>query len=157
MRFPLPRIPGLLLVSILAALAFVVTVEKSPALVNPHIPPDPCDACHTKVPTAEQAKAGEYQLLKDNIDDLCHICHEATCCKPGSLHGGNHPSNINTWDRKKFREPKTLPLFDGYITCETCHTHRRPEGPQYKLVRIVKIDGKKIDWTELCTDCHVGY
>jgi hypothetical protein len=24
------------------------------------------------------------------------------------------------------------------------------------MVRIVKIDGKKIDWTELCHDCHVG-
>ncbi|GAB4368286.1 MAG: hypothetical protein Kow00128_13530 [Deltaproteobacteria bacterium] len=126
-------------------------------LLNPHLPPEPCGSCHANVPTEAEGRAGEYFLLKDTIDATCHICHETTCCKPGSLHGINHPSDIDTWDRKLFRKPKTLPLFGGYITCSTCHLHSRPEGASYKLVRIVRIDARKIDWTELCVDCHVGY
>lgn len=128
-------------------------------LLNPHIKPEPCDSCHRKVPTEEEGQAGDFFLLKDTIDDTCHICHEYSCCKPGSLHAPNrnHPSNIDRWDRTKFRRPKTLPLFNGYITCSTCHVHSKPVGPSYKLVRIVQVDGLKIDWTALCTDCHVDY
>lgn len=127
------------------------------ALLNPHIKPEPCGSCHTKVPTEEEGQMGEYFLLKETIDDTCHVCHEKTCCKPGSLHGINHPSNIDDWDWKLFRRPKTLPLYGGFITCSTCHLHSVPDGDSFKMVRIVKIDGKKIDWTALCTDCHVGY
>lgn len=144
--------PLLLLVVILVAASV-----PSFGLLNPHIKPEPCDSCHSKVPTKEDGEAGDYFLLKDTIDGTCHVCHEKTCCKPGSLHGINHPSNIRTWDWKLFRRPKTLPLHNGYITCSTCHFHSKPEGGTYKMVRIVKIDGKKIDWTNLCTDCHIGY
>lgn len=154
MRFPLRSFLLTALMSIILAAGLMGT---SPALINPHLKPEPCDSCHTQVPTKEEGAAGDYHLLKETIDDTCHVCHETTCCKPGSLHGINHPSNVNKWDFKLFRRPKTLPLFEGYITCSTCHLHSIPDGPSYKMVRIVKIDGKKIDWTELCTDCHVGY
>jgi len=138
-------------------LFLVVSSPRAVGLLNPHIKPEPCGSCHTKVPTEEEGRSGEYFLLKESIDDTCHICHEYTCCKPGSLHGTNHPSNINSWDRSLFRRPRTLPLFNGYITCVTCHLHSKPDTPSFKMVRIVKIDGKRIDWSELCTDCHVGY
>lgn len=36
----------------------------------------------------------------------------------------------------------------------TCHLHAKPAGPDYKMVRIVRIEGKKVDWTGLCQDCH---
>ncbi|MBI5419695.1 MAG: hypothetical protein HZA60_06385 [Deltaproteobacteria bacterium] len=147
-----PVVPCLLAVFFLACISIAAF-----GVLNPHIEPPQCDSCHKKIPTEEEAAAGHYFLLKDTIDDTCHICHEKTCCKPGSLHGINHPSNIKDWDRKYFRKPKTLPLHNGYITCNTCHLHRMPGGNQYKMVRIVKIDGKKIDWTDLCTDCHIGY
>jgi len=145
---------------LLCALAVAVLLTASPdsrALLNPHVKPEPCGSCHTKVPTEDDGRVGDYFLLKDSIDDTCHICHEKTCCKPGSLHGTSHPSNIDRWDWKKFRRPKTLPLHNGFITCNTCHVHTKPDGLSYKMVRIVKIDGKKIDWTGLCTDCHVDY
>jgi len=146
-----------LLLGVLAAAVLLAASPDSRALLNPHIKPEPCESCHTKVPTEADGSAGNYFLLKDSIDDTCHVCHETTCCKPGSLHGRSHPSNIDKWDLKLFRSPKTLPLHNGFITCNTCHLHTKPDGTSYKLVRIVNIDGKKIDWTNLCSDCHVGY
>jgi len=142
---------------LLVVVILLAASSRSFGLLNPHVKPEPCGSCHTKVPSEEEGQSGEYFLLKDTIDDTCHVCHETTCCKPGSLHGISHPSNINDWDWKLFRRPKTLPLYNGYITCTTCHLHSKPEGDSFKMVRIVKIDGRKIDWTDLCTDCHVGY
>lgn len=127
------------------------------AIMNPHKKPEPCESCHSKVPSKEDGESGNYYLLKDSIDDTCHVCHDTMCCSAFTIHGGSHPSNIKDWDRKLFRAPKTLPLHDGYITCSTCHLHSIPDGPSYKMVRIVRIDGKKIDWTELCRDCHSSY
>jgi hypothetical protein len=138
-------------------LLLVFSSASAFALLNPHVKPEPCGSCHTKTPTKDDGGAGNYFLLKDTIDDTCHVCHETVCCKPGSLHGFNHPSDVDKWDWKKFRRPKTLPLHNGKITCSTCHFHSIPEGDSYKMVRIVKIDGKSIDWTELCHDCHVDY
>jgi len=145
------------LVSLITVLVAFAAASSPRAGDNPHVEPAACPSCHTKAPTVEQGQAGDYYLVKDTIDDTCHVCHEYGCCKPGSLHGGNHPSNINSWDRNLFRRPRTLPLYDGYITCDTCHFHREAQGNVYKLVRIVKVDGQKANWTDLCRDCHVDY
>lgn len=145
------------LLCLLPALVLAAVVGAVLAAENPHVEPAECPACHVKVPTADDGERGDYFLTRDTIDDTCHICHEYGCCKPGSLHGNNHPSNINSWDWKLFRRPKTLPLFGGYITCDTCHFHREAQGNAYKLVRIVKVEGKKADWAELCRDCHTDY
>jgi hypothetical protein len=143
------RISPLFLVPLLFGL--MVLASPSGSIVNPHTKPEACDSCHTKIPSKDD---NEFFLLKDSIDETCHVCHEKTCCKPGSLHGINHPSNIRDWDWDIMRRPKTLPLFDGHITCSTCHLHSKPEGESYKMVRIVEMDGKRIDWTGLCIDCH---
>ncbi|MCL5885277.1 MAG: hypothetical protein M1377_08080 [Deltaproteobacteria bacterium] len=143
-----------LLLCVLAACVLLTASPDSRAVLNPHIKPEPCDSCHAKIPTEADGRVGDYFLIKESIDETCHVCHERTCCKPGSLHGINHPSNINKWDWKKFRRPKTLPLHNGFITCNTCHLHTIPDGPSYKMVRIVIADGKRIDWTGLCLDCH---
>ncbi len=143
----------------LPVLLLAVLAASARGVVNPHIEPASCPSCHTKVPTTEEGQAGDYFLLKDTIDDTCESCHPYKCCEVGSLHekNRNHPSNINTWDTKLFRRPRTLPLFNGYITCDTCHFHREAQGKEYKLVRIVKVDGTFKDWTGLCTDCHLDY
>lgn len=153
------RTPLILLPLLLSLLLTVVSAPAARGVMNPHIEPASCPSCHTKAPTAEETAAGDYFLIKETIDDTCHMCHEYSCCKPGSLHEKkrNHPSNIDRWDRSKFREPKTLPLHSGFITCNTCHFHREAQGNSYKLVRIVKVNDKKVDWTELCVDCHVDY
>lgn len=144
------RIGPLCMVALLIGLLLVLA-STSGSIINPHIKPEPCDSCHTKIPSPED---NELFLLKDSIDETCHVCHEKTCCKPGSLHGSNHPSNIRDWDWKVMKRPKTLPLFDGYITCSTCHMHSKPEGKSYKMVRIVKVNDTGVNWTGLCIDCH---
>ena len=127
------------------------------AMLNPHIRPEPCLSCHTKVPTEEEAKAGEYFHIKETIDATCKVCH--TCCRVGTLHLEMlHPSDVKDWDRSVFVAPKTLPLHNGKITCNTCHLHRAPDEPTIFMLRNVKVGDKfGMDWTELCLDCHVGY
>ncbi len=146
-----------LILCLVPALALGAAAGAARAADNPHVEPAKCLACHAKVPTAQDGDRGDYFLVKDTIDDTCRACHSDSCCKAGEIHLTDHPSNINTWDRKLFRRPKTLPLFDGYITCSTCHFYRQAQGSAFKLVRIVTVDGKNIDWTELCHDCHVNY
>lgn len=121
-------------------------------IANPHGNPSSCASCHTKVPTSEEASAGSYSLRGNSIDETCCICH-VTRCKP--IDGTkNHLSNINRWNREEMRAPATLPLYGGYITCLTCHYREKPDGADYKRVRIVKIKGGKVDWAGLCRDCH---
>lgn len=145
---------GLFIILTIAGLA-----TSAVGLLNPHIKPEPCESCHRKIPTDEEARDGDYFLLKDTIDATCHICHEYACCKVGSLHekNRNHPSDIDSWNSDIARKPKNLPLYNGFITCNTCHLHTKHDGEGYKLVRIVEITTMKNDWTELCKDCHVDY
>ncbi|MDH3393287.1 MAG: hypothetical protein OEL66_04720 [Desulfobulbaceae bacterium] len=134
------------------------TLAAEADIINPHLPPEPCLACHTKVPSKEEAKAGQYFHLEKTIDATCKTCH--ACCKSGVLHLEMlHPSDVSEWDRSVFTAPKTLPLHNGKITCNTCHYHRLPEYEiTIFMLRKVKEDAiKGMDWSPLCHDCHVGY
>jgi hypothetical protein len=135
-------------------LPLVPSVRAAGSVINPHIKPGRCESCHAKVPTKEDEAAGNLNLLKDTIDDTCHMCHPKVCCDLNALHTFNHPSGFDHWDKTRFRSPKTLPLQNGFITCNTCHFHSIPDGPSYKMVRIVHRDGEKIEWSPLCRDCH---
>jgi hypothetical protein len=111
------------------------TMEKT---LNPHIRPEPCLSCHTKVPTEAEAQAGNYFTIKKTIDETCRICHP--CCQVGTKHHGtSHPSNIADWDRNRFQTPKTLPLHNGRITCNTCHLHLVTDEPTIHLLRKVQV------------------
>ena len=139
---------------------FLLLFVACPAMaapLNPHLKPEPCLSCHTKVPTAAEARAGKYFHIKETIDATCKICH--TCCRVGRMHlEMNHPSDVDDWDRSRFTAPQSLPLHNGKITCNTCHFHRAPDEPTIHLLRKVKVgDRFGLDWSELCLDCHVGY
>jgi len=128
-------------------------------MTDPHAEPSKCGSCHSRNPTEEDVRSGELYLLADTIDDTCHICHPYDCCRLFSLKGHNHPSHVGKWDVENFTKPETLPLYEGMITCNTCHYHRRADVPGlgYKMVRLVEVESDRIDWTRLCIDCHVGY
>jgi hypothetical protein len=53
--------------------------------------------------------------------------------------------------------PKTLPIQNGRITCNTCHLHDRRKPVDFHLVRMVVIQDTGVDWTPLCRDCHDRY
>ena len=146
-----------LLICVLAAAVLLATSPDSRALLNPHIKPEPCESCHTKVPTEADGRVGDYFLLKDSIDDTCTVCHEKTCCKVGTLHHFEHPSNVDRWDTTRFKAPKTLKLYGGFITCSTCHVHSIPNGESFKMVRLAHRDGMRIEWVRLCRDCHTSF
>ena len=128
-------------------------------IIDPHAEPATCSSCHSENPTEEDVQSDEYRLLADTIDDMCHICHPYDCCRINSLKGHNHPSNVSKWDVENFTEPENLPLFNGMITCSTCHYHRKADisGQGYKMVRLVAVSLERVDWTKLCGDCHIGY
>jgi hypothetical protein len=146
-----------LLLCVLAVAVLLAAAADSRALLNPHIKPEPCESCHVKVPTKADGRAGNYFLLKETIDDTCHVCHEKTCCKAGTLHHFEHPSNIDQWDKTRFKAPKTLKLYGGFITCSTCHDHSIPAGESFKMVRLAQRDGMRIEWVRLCRDCHTSF
>ncbi|MDF1537115.1 MAG: hypothetical protein P1S46_11580 [bacterium] len=128
-------------------------------ILDPHKEPARCLSCHTATPTVEDIENGELLLHMDGIDETCHMCHPYDCCRIYALKGHNHPSNVGKWDVEHFTEPETLPLFDGFITCNTCHFHRQAQvqGDNYFMVRIVRVGLDRVDWTALCHDCHVDY
>jgi hypothetical protein len=78
------------------------------------------------------------------------MCHDDECARTSA----NHPCGIRNWNSEKYGNPRALPLFNGYITCRTCHLHTRREQGDYKMVRIVTVEGAKVDWSGLCRDCH---
>lgn len=150
-------------IALLSACLMLCGVPGAFAVANPHIDSSDnssCLSCH--VPGFEAARPGEYTMLEATIDAVCLTCHVKTeCCLVGQKHmdglfiGRSHASDLDAADiRREFR-PKTLPLQDGRMTCNTCHYHRRPEGRDYKLVRLVDFTPEGVAWTRLCLDCHV--
>jgi nitrate/TMAO reductase-like tetraheme cytochrome c subunit len=140
------------------ALALLLAPAPAPAgsggFLNPHAKPESCPSCHTKVPTPEEAAAGNYFMLKESIDATCHICHKKVCCDINSLHMFNHRSDFKDWDPKKYKSPKTLPLQNGFITCATCHFHSQQAESAFRMVRLAKRTQSQIEWSGLCKDCH---
>ena len=160
-----------MLAALMAALpcACSLLVEHADAaeIVNPHDTSKPkfCLNCHTEEIYAKNCNEPEgYCLLAGSVDGLCLTCHiKEECCKPGlthlpKIHLGmkNHPSNVEASDIPSAYYPKTLPLHQGRITCRTCHLHVREKPDGYKMLRLVDITSKGVDWTVLCHDCHKG-
>lgn len=149
--------PAILLSSASAALTTTVT--------NPHdsTRPDYCLDCHTEEIYGSNCDEPEgFCLLADSVDGLCLLCHvQEDCCRAGQEHQAKlflgkitHPSGIDSRDVSPKHRPRELPTHDGKITCRTCHLHTRLQPENYKMLRIVRIEGDKVDWSVLCQDCH---
>lgn len=144
---------------ILFVTGMLLSVPSFPQnIINPH-EGDHCGSCHLKDPVLGPDEEMDYNFLAEEIDPTCMICHDKKCCSIGEKHR-THPSGIDEWDRDKFDQPENLPLSSGYITCTTCHFWRKDleeKAREYKMVRIVNVTERGIDWTVLCLDCHRGY
>ena len=122
-----------------------------------------CTLCHTEdIYTEDCHERDGFCLTAKTVDDLCLHCHmKEECCRIGREHQAqlflgvmNHPSNIRVRDVDRANRPETLPIHGGRITCRTCHRHTRAQGADYKLLRLVNLDGRKHVWTVLCMECH---
>ncbi len=134
--------------------AFAAGVWAQP---NPHQDPQGCPSCHRQIPTHEEAAQGHLFLVADTIDDTCRTCHN--CCRMGSRHQRFHPTGVKEWnkERERLENPKVVPLFDGAITCSTCHAHPLREATHPSQLRWIDRKTPEEDYSDLCRDCHVGY
>lgn len=147
------RRPGVFLFALFVCLSFPLAAS---ALDNPHESMDACPACHSAIPSLEDAEAREFRLLQGTIDATCKACHADFTCALG-LGKVVHPSGIEEWDRVVCDGPKTLPLHEGKITCATCHYHLKPVGADFKMVRKATFYEGNVDLTAFCGDCHEDY
>jgi len=137
-------------------------------IANPHDSSKPkfCLNCHTAEIYAKNCNEPEgFCLLAGSVDGLCLICHiKEECCRPGlqhlpKIHLGmkNHPSDLDVGKIPRAYYPKTLPVYQGRITCSTCHLHFQEKPGGYKMLRLVTITKEGVDWTVLCHDCHKDF
>jgi len=149
----------------LAALLVRPAQSGGAEIVSPHDDDKPrvCLNCHTEeVYSKVCGESDGYCLLAGSVDGLCQTCHiREDCCRPGlrhlpKLHIGarSHPSGEEACEIPAELLPRSLPVQDNCITCRTCHLHRRERPDGYKMLRLVKITDKGVDWTPLCQDCH---
>ena len=125
-----------------------------------------CTNCHTVDIYTEDCHQGDgFCLVAKSVDGLCLLCHmKEECCRIGQDHQAqlflgerSHPSDVAVGDVNPAHLPKSLPIHNGRITCRTCHLHSRAEEADYKMLRLVRWGGEKVDWTSLCHDCHEEY
>lgn len=151
-------------IAVIAAVLMLAGAPAASAVENPHIDTadnSSCLLCHVPGYETASTEAGDFALLEETIDALCLTCHIKTeCCVIGQAHMGgifigySHPTDLDARSIRSDYLPKTLPLQAGTMTCNTCHLHRRPEGRDYKLVRLVEFTATGAQWTRLCKDCH---
>jgi len=165
-RFAMPHLQSLEGL-FLAAILFSIPCAAAEEIADPHnTHMADCTKCHTSdIYTEDCHESDSFCLAAESVDNLCLTCHvKEDCCRLGQDHqsqlflGENtHPSDIDVRDVSPAHLPKTLPIQDGRITCDTCHLHSRAGESDYKMLRLVKVEGEEVDWTALCADCHGEY
>ena len=135
----------------LTAALFSTDVWRGNQRESPHYRQDACGVCHLGEP--------KNAVLKSDEISLCTSCHEpdthglvevpnAEGRKVKVDIGMSHPYGI----RADKSWPLTLPVFMGYITCQTCHDVHLT-NIESSMLRL----GKRSDITPLCHDCHPNY
>ena len=127
-----------------------VQVLSPEEIIDPHFTGKDCDVCHETAP-----EPGDEDLsLKFGGDDvaMCNSCHQTEYVK-----GDLHPVNIVPPKGDAVRVPDELPLYDGKVTCRTCHdTYMQCQAkPSVQFENIYFLRGapyKKT--TDLCFRCH---
>ena len=87
---------------------------KASEAINPHQTGIFCLNCHEQEPSAKDKQL--YVKYNGNIVDLCRSCHNNQRAK-----ADNHPVNLIPCEKKGIKIPEAFPLYEGKITCLTCH------------------------------------
>lgn len=114
---------------------------------NVHFTGKYCEACHYK-----EAIPGDrlYLKYKNNFSELCS-CHNS---QDGEL---LHPVDLYPTQDKTLRIPSALPLYEGKLTCITCHdiNLQCEDNPELKIENEKFIRGAPYQSrTDLCFRCH---
>lgn len=125
-------------------------VRSPEEIIDPHFTGKDCDICHEVAP-----KPGDKDLrLKFGGDDvaMCNSCHQTEYMK-----GDLHPVNIAPPEGDSIRVPDELPLYEGKVTCRTCHYvyHQCKKEPAIQFKNINFLRGTPYKKTlDLCFRCH---
>ena len=131
---------------------FVALALKS-ARVRPHFMKAFCEACHTVRPKLPKGAPGaqklaEIPLRSEDPNQLCNRCHESGLSKANA-----HPIKLVTGVYKD-RVPKDWPLYNGTLTCMTCHTGG--DSPVFDRENPNFLRGAPYKTrNEICWKCHV--
>ena len=98
--------------------------------------------------------AGATSLGAEQLSAECFSCHEDIVGPDGSSHSGSHVVGIAYADHaardKKLRPASDLPtelaLFEGVVTCATCHGLDPHDG------QLLVINNRE---SALCNACHL--
>jgi hypothetical protein len=120
--------------------------------IRPHFLGAFCEACHTVKPTTAKGEPGaqplsEIPLRSDDPNELCNRCHESGLSKANA-----HPIK-EVPEAFKARIPEGWPLYNGGLTCLTCHTGGDspvfdPENPSF--LRGAPYETRNA----ICWNCH---
>ena len=157
------RVAMLFLIMGLALLWFTsaVTLEKeendpldqdnaSDEIINPHFTGKDCDICHEKT-TGPGRKGPRLRFGGDDVA-MCNSCHQAEYVKADI-----HPVGIVPSKGESVRVPAELPLYEGEVTCRSCHDVylQCRENPAVRLKNKNFLRGapykKNMD---ICFRCH---
>ncbi len=134
---------------------FVALAVRS-ARIRPHYQLSLCRSCHKEKPKAPKGSPGaqplsEIPLLDPDPNKLCNRCHESglsvsnahPIVKVAKKDGIDYPSRI----------PKDWPLYEGWLTCLTCHTAGDSPIFDPKNKSFVR-GGPYSNRNDICWVCH---
>ncbi len=128
--------------------AFVSFAEQS-VRINPHWTGTFCLTCHDKVP-----KKGEKPtfLFDGDITLVCNRCHETE-----EATADIHPVDMAPPDNDFVQVPKKFPLWNGVVTCTTCHdlsTQTEINDKERRRNPLFLRYGPYETRNDICFSCH---
>lgn len=121
--------------------------------IRPHYQVSLCRSCHAAMPRAPRG-APDAQLLPEiplreaDPNRLCNRCHESGLSKANA-----HPIRAVS-DRIRERLPPDWPLFNGSLTCITCHT--AGDSPYFDAANPNFLRGGPYEnRNDICWQCHL--
>jgi len=122
-------------------------IEKEERTVNPHGDPTQCISCHTS------DEGGRDTFVNGaNISQLCQSCHDGERATKET-----HPVDVVPISAAEMKIPSDLPLFDGLVTCLSCHdvvskckTEETDANGNHNFLRVDNVSRP----LELCFHCH---
>jgi predicted CXXCH cytochrome family protein len=134
-----------------------VTLALKSARIRPHFQQSFCLTCHKVKPKANKGapdaqKLSEIPLLDPDPNKLCNRCHESGLSK-ANAHPITKVVKVGNMDYPS-RIPPTWPLYQGTLTCLTCHT--AGDSPVYDKTNPSFLrDGPFANRNDPCWKCHI--
>ncbi|MBN2373184.1 hypothetical protein JXL19_05305 [bacterium] len=122
---------------------FLKQAEK----INPHRAGIFCIFCHDREPMAEEEGFATLKYGGDRVK-ICTQCHNNKRAR-----ADNHPVNIYPSEGRGVIIDERFPLFDGKVTCITCHDIKCKGGYGETIPKFLR-GGPYKERVDACLLCH---